>query len=475
MRIAEYRAYDGIGLADLVRRKEVTPKELLTAAIELAEQHNEALNAIVRRFDELAKAQQVERNATFAGVPMLLKDLGAELVGVSTRYGCAFVPDVPGPVESYLVERFKKAGLVPFAKTNTPELGLLPTTEPRLYGPCRNPWNTDYITGGSSGGSSAAVAAGIVPIAHANDGGGSIRIPASCCGLVGMKPTRARNPLGPLMGDIMSGLAQDHVVTRTVRDSAAVLDATHGNVQGDPYWAPPASDSYLTDASTDPSKLRIGVAETPPFGGSVHADVLEGVRQTAETLAALGHEVEEVAWSIDAQQLTQTFMTIWFAGCATTIDQFARLFGSTPKEAAFEPLTWTFYQLGKELDASAYLLAVGSMHSMARQVAASHGRYDAVLMPTLGAPPLRLGEIDSDATDVEAVTEKLLGFVSFTPVQNMTGQPAVSLPLHVSSDGLPIGMMFVGRFGDEATLYRLAGQLERVMPWEARMPQGFWD
>lgn len=476
MNITEYRELDGLALGELARNKEVAPAELLEAAIRQADEHNDALNAIVYRFDDMAMsiARDHDRQGSLAGVPMLLKDLGAEMKGVPTRFGCAFVPDTPGTYTSFLVERFQKAGLVPFAKTNTPELGLLPTTEPRLYGACHNPWNTNHITGGSSGGSSAAVAAGIVPVAHANDGGGSIRIPASCCGLVGMKPTRGRNPLGPAMGDQMNGLVHDHVVTRTVRDSAAVLDATHGNVQGDPYWAPPAPESFLSQVSIDPGRLKIGLTDVPPFGGQPDAEVAAGLQRTADTLVGLGHDIEQISWPVGADFVNEIFMTIWMAGCASGIHNFARITGRQPDEALFEPLTWSFYQLGKLIDASTYLLAVGGMQSVAREIAAAHAEYDVVLTPTLGKAPLELGEIDTTQTDIEAQSEKLLGFAAYTPLQNMTGQPSINLPLHMSNDGLPIGMMFTGRFGDEATLYRLAGQLEREMPWRDRRPKGFF-
>ncbi|MBD3646906.1 MAG: amidase, partial [Pseudomonadales bacterium] len=296
----------------------------------------------------------------------------------------------------------------------------------------------------------------------------------SCFGLVGMKPTRGRNPLGPVMGDQMNGLVHDHVVTRSVRDSAAMLDATHGNVQGDPYWAPPAPDSFLAQVSIEPGKLKIGVTDTPPLGGEPEAEVSAGLRGTADKLSDLGHDVEPVSWPVSADMINEIFMTIWMGGCASGIDGVARLTGRQPDESLFEPLTWAFYQLGKMIDASTYLLAVGGMQSIAREIAAAHAGYDVVLTPTLGKRPLRLGDIDTTQTDIEAQSDKLLGFASYTPLQNMTGQPSISLPLHMSAESLPIGMMFTGRFGDEATLYRLAGQLEREMPWRDRKPGGFY-
>lgn len=465
-------ALDATAQAELVRRGEVKPIELLEAAIERIERVNPVINAVITPMYEEARksASSVAVDAPFAGVPFLLKDLGASYAGVRMCQGSAFLKDMIFPIDSELTVRYKKAGLVILGKTNTPEFGLVPTTEPVLFGPSRNPWNTDYTTGGSSGGSAAAVAAGLVPFAHANDGGGSIRIPASCCGLFGLKPTRGRITLGPLLGDIMNGLVNEHVVSRSVRDSAALLDAVAGPMPGDPYFALPPERPYAEEVAAEPGKLRIAFTTRAPTGTPVHEDCAAAVKDAAALCEELGHAVEEASPAINGEQLVQAFITIWAAGCAWTIDSMAMTIGRTPTADQFEPVTWSLYEQGKQTGGSEYLLAVTALQQIARTVAAFHERYDLWLTPTLGMPPVPLGYFDPTPDNPRAGFEKAVQFVPFTPIQNATGQPAMSVPLYWNGDGLPVGVHFVARFGDEATLFRLAGQLERARPWAQRRP-----
>ncbi len=480
MSFPEYAAYDGLGLAALVADGAVTPAELVEEAIARIEKHNPTLNAVIYRIDDQARANAArsatagERGGAFRGVPFLLKDILGNYAGVPTTAGCRFMRGVPAAHDDTLVARYKAAGLIVLGKTNAPECGILPTTESVLYGPCHNPWNVQYSTGGSSGGSAAAVAAGIVPLAHTNDGGGSIRIPAACCGLVGLKPTRARNPMGPDIGDFANGLAVDHVVSRSVRDTAAALDCTHGSEPGDPYWAPPVPRPFLDEARTPPGCLRIAFSTRAPSGVPLHPECVAAVKATAKLLEDLGHVVEDAAPEIDSGMLMRAFMTVFMSAHAWVIDAFALLNGRTPTEKDFEGFTWSIYQQGKQLTAPQYLLAIAMLQRISRQIATFHQTYDCWLTTTLGAPPLALGTVDVNERDIMKGFAPLVDYVPFTPIQNATGQPAISLPLHWTRDGLPVGVMFAGRFGDEATLLRLAGQLEQARPWQHRHPP-IWD
>ena len=463
---------DATAQAELVRRKEVQATELVEAAIERIERLNPKLNAVVTTMYEQARAVATGElpEGTFAGVPFLLKDLGAPYDGVRMTLGANLLRDfVPGH-DSEFVARLKRAGLIILGKTNTPEFGLLPTTEPRLFGSCRNPWDTGRTTGGSSGGSAAAVAAGLVPMAHANDGGGSIRIPASCCGLFGLKPTRARNPLGPDFGDLMSGLVIDHAVTRSVRDSAALLDATSGPDLGDPYWAPPPERPFLQEVGAEPGRLRIAFTTTAATGVPVHADCVSAVRDAAALCADLGHEVVEVAPAVPGELVTQAFMTLWSAGCAWTIDRIALITGEAPTKDQFEALTWALYEMGRQQSASAYLHAVTNLQRVSRKIARFFLDYDVWLTPTLSEPPVPLGTFDSMPENPLQGMVRAGEFVPFTPICNASGQPAMSVPLFWNAEDLPVGTQFIGRFGDEATLFRLAGQLEEARPWAHRRP-----
>lgn len=465
---------DATSQAELVRKKQIKPIELVEAAIERIERVNGVINAVVTPMYEEARraAQGPLPSGPFTGVPFLLKDLGPAYAGVRMTSGSVFCKDFVPTEDSTLVKRYKAAGLIVIGKTNTPEFGLVPTTEPKLFGPARNPWDTGRITGGSSGGSAASVAAGIVPMAHGNDGGGSIRIPASCCGVFGLKPTRARTPQGPALGDIMSGLAIDHALTRSVRDSAALLDATAGPDLGDPYWAPPPARPFIQEVGADPGRLRIAFTTQAPTGAPIHPDCAAAVRDAAALCEALGHHVEEASPPIDGGLLTTAFTAAWAAGAAWSVDGMARVLGRQPKDDDLEPLTWALYRMGRSISASDYLLAVTAMQQMARAAARFFQDYDVWLTPTLADPPLPLGSFDSPPENPMAGFQRAAQYVPFTPFINATGQPAMSIPLYWNEAGLPVGTHFVGRFGDEATLFRLAAQLEEARPWAGRWPPG---
>ncbi|MCH7576917.1 MAG: amidase [Chloroflexi bacterium] len=463
---------DATAQADLVRRKQVKPIELVDAAIERIERLNPALNAVITpMYDEARKAASGPLpDGPFTGVPFLLKDLGAEYAGVRMAEGSSFLSDYVSDHDSELVARYKRAGLIILGKTNAPEFGLLPTTEPRLFGPTQNPWDTARTPGGSSGGSAAAVAAGIVPMAHGGDGGGSIRIPASCCGLFGLKPTRARNPLGPEVGDLLNGLVVEHALTRSVRDSAALLDATSGPDLGDPYWAPPPERPFLKEVGADPGKLRIAFTTQTLTGTPLHPDCVAAVKDAAALCADLGHDVVEASLTIPPEQLTQAVISVIAgSGAAATIDGWARRLGRTPAPEHFEPFTWGLYQLGRLQKASDYVLGIQDLHRLSRDIARFFVDHDVWLTPTLGEPPLPLGSFDTPENPLLGFL-RAVPFIPFTPICNVTGQPAISLPLYWNDDGLPIGAHFVGRFGDEATLFRLAAQLEQARPWADRRP-----
>ena len=457
---------DAMTQAELVSQKEVTPVELVEAAIERIERVNPKLNAVVTPMFDLAREAAAGKlpDGPFRGVPFLLKDLMAAYAGVTMTLGSKILQNFVPDQDSELVVRLKKAGLIILGKTNTPEFGILPTTEPELFGPCRNPWDTQRTTGGSSGGSSAAVASGMVPMAHANDGGGSIRIPASCCGLFGLVPTRARNPLGPLFGDCISGLVREHAVTRSVRDSAALLDATCGPDIGDPYWAPPPERPFLQEVGADPGKLRIAFTIKSATGVDIHPDCVRGVQKTASLCSELGHEVEEVAPELDGEMMEQAFVTLWSSGCASTL----KLLKATKDQV--EPLSWALFEMGSRYSAPDYLLALQNVQWISRQFARFFSDYDVLLTPTLAEPPVPLGTFDSPEDDPLKGFRRAGEFVPFTGICNMTGQPAMSVPLYWNSEGLPIGSHFIGRFGDEATLFRLAAQLEQARPWAQRRP-----
>jgi amidase len=463
---------DGTAQADLVRRKEVRPIELVDAAIERIERLNPTLNAVVTPMYEEARkiASGPLPDGPFAGVPYLLKDLGAEYAGTRLTEGSALLGGYVSDHDTELVIRLKRAGLIVLGKTNTPEFGLLPTTEPRLFGPTRNPWDVGYTSGGSSGGSGAAVAAAVVPMAHGNDGGGSIRIPASCCGVFGLKPTRARTPLGPDLGEDWHGLVIGHAITRSVRDSAALLDATAGPDLGDPYWAPPPERPFIEEVGADPGHLRIAFAADATGGVSVHPDCVAAVKDAAALCVDLGHDVVEVSPALDEERITQGVISLICASTTAQVDYWAGRVGRTPTADILEPYTWALYEAGRQRLAFDYILGVQDLQRLSRDIARFFLDYDLWLTPTLAEPPLPLGSFDpTPGNPLQGLTRAAV-WMPFTPICNITGQPAMSVPLYWNSDGLPVGVQFAARFGDEATLFRLAVQLEQARPWAGRRP-----
>jgi amidase len=463
---------DATALAGLIRKKEVRADELVELAIEGIEKVNPRLNAVVTPMFEEARraARQPLPEGPFAGVPFLIKDLLASYKGAGLSFGTKNLKGFIADHDSELVSRYKRAGFITVGKTNTPELGLMPTTEPRLFGPGRNPWDLNRTPGGSSGGSAAAVAAGLVPAAHGNDGGGSIRIPASCCGIFGLKPTRARNPLGPDYGDMMSGLVAEHVLTRSVRDSAAVLDATMGPEVGDPYFAPPPERPFKEVVGQNPGRLRIAFLAQTFRGQAVSEDCTKSLQEAVRLCSDLGHEMNEARPIFDGEALARSFTVIWAANCTATIQWISQLTGKKAEADQYEPLTWALYEMGLKYGGADYLLAVQTMQKIAREVAGFFIDFDLLLTPTLGEPPVPLGTFDSPDNDPLKGWRRSGRFAPFTPIGNATGQPAMSVPLYWNEQGLPLGSHFLGRFGDEATLFRLAAQLEEARPWQDRRP-----
>ena len=470
----ELVALDATAQSELVQSGEIKPRELVEAAIERVGRLNPKLNAVVTpMFDEAIEAVEGRLpNGPFKGVPFLLKDLTAEYAGVRFTEGSEFLGDYVPAEDDEIVTRFKKAGFVAVGKTNTPEFGLLPTTEPHRFGATRNPWDTERSPGGSSGGSASAVAARLVPLAHANDGGGSIRTPSSCCGLFGLKPTRARNPLGPKYGDQISGLVAQHVLTLSVRDSAAVLDAISGPAIGDPYWAPPNERPFLEEVGADPGKLKIAFTTQPPTGASVHEDCVSAVRDVAELCSSLGHEVEEFIPEVglEPDALTQAFTLLFAADAANLIEDWSRQLNKKAEEEHFEPLTWAAADLGRSFNSGEYLQALQKLQNSARRIQMSLSPYDLFLTPTLAEPPAELGSFEMEGNPLYGWLRAAV-MIPFVVLANYSGQPAASVPLHWNDDGLPIGVQFTARFGDEATIFRLASQLEEARPWTERLPQ----
>jgi len=470
--LPEYDRTDGLGLAELVRRGDVAPSELLEAAIERVERLDPGLNAVIHRmYDEARSAVAAGLPpGPFAGVPYLLKDLGAISAGTPTAFGSALFRDAVASRDSEIVARSRRAGLVILGKTNTPELGLSTSTEPRLFGPTRNPWNRARSAGGSSGGAAAAVAAGMVPMAHASDGGGSIRIPASACGLFGLKVTRARTPSGPYVGEGWGGLANDHAITRSVRDSAALLDATCGPDLGDPYWAPPPARPFLAEVGAPPGCLRVAATTRAWCGLPVHPECAKAVEEAARLLEALGHHVEEARPEWDERARLRASRLVVAAHARALLEQRAEALGRPLAEGDVERLTWATAELGRQRSAADLARAIGALHRMGRALAAFFARWDVLLTPTMCQPPLPLGVLSLSNPDGDAFDEALLGTIAFTSPMNSSGNPAMSVPLHWSADGLPIGVQLAAAFGGEATLFRLAAQLEAARPWAHRRP-----
>ena len=472
---------DATAQAELVRSGRASAAELVDAAIERAERVNPVINAIIHELYDEAREQAAGDlpDGPFRGVPFLLKDLGAGLAGQPYHMGMQVLKDAGFrlPMDTYLGARFRDAGFVTIGKTNTPELGILPTTEPRAYGATRNPWKLDHTPGGSSGGSGAAVAAGIVPVAHANDGGGSIRIPASHNGLVGLKPTRQRTTQGPLIGDALSGLTEELVVAWSVRDVAAILEEVHGAVPGDPYFAPAPERPYTDEVGADPGSLRIGIRVEAFVPQEVDPRVQESARRAARLLEELGHAVDEDTPRVPTTEpgsptdLVESFMTRWQAGQAASLDQFGVILGRSLGPGDVEPLTWALAEEGRRKSAGEYLNAVAIHQSLARLVSAWFERgHDLLLTPATGEPAPPLGTFDDSGPDPLAAIERARKTAIFNALFNATGHPAISIPLYETDEGLPTGVQLVAPQGREDILIRVAAQLEQALPWANRRP-----
>jgi amidase len=492
----EYNQYDGLGLAELVKKKEVSTAELCEEAIERIERVNPALNAVIAPMYDLARRAINEGlpDGPFCGVPFLLKDLLGDYAGVPQTMGSrACINYIPAQ-DSELVKRYKQAGLVIVGKTNTPEFGLLGITEPELHGPTRNPWNPDHTPGGSSGGSAAAVASGMVPLASANDGAGSIRIPSACCGLFGLKVTRGRTPNGPLHGRTWQGAVVEHVISRSVRDSAAILDATHGPDAGAPFVIPPPQQAYMKEIEDRPGRLRIAFNTQSPIDSDVHPECIRAVEQTVGLLEELGHQVEEARPEVDGQTLAKGLLILYSAEVTTIFDALIPFLGRKVKPSDVETVTWTLGLLGRTYTAGQIVKANREWELAGRIMGRFHEAYDLYLTPTIAYPPVKIGELALKPIEgillkvinslglgrlliASGVTDKLavesLSKTPFTQLANFTGQPAMSLPLHWTPDNLPCGVQFMGRYGDEATLLRLAAQLEEAQPWFDKRPPIF--
>jgi amidase len=469
----EVAALDAVAQADLVRRGQVTAAELAEWAIERIGEINPALNAVITpMYDQaLAAAAAIPTSGPLAGVPYLVKDLIAEVAGVRFSEGSRFLRGHVSHFDSELILRLRRAGLVIVGKTNTPEFGMAPTCEPVLHGPTRNPWDTTRSTSGSSGGSAAAVASRMVPMAHGNDLGGSLRYPASACGLFGLKPTRARNPLGPEYGDAVNGWACEHALTRTVRDSAVLLDATAGPAPGDPYGPPGPVRPFADEAGRDPGRLRIGYTAGTPEGIPAHSDCVVALDDAVALCASLGHELVEAGLPGLTPQVGAAIGSVFGAATAWIISYWIRRLGRRPAGDELEPLTRAYWEMGQKVSASEYLLAIEDCQTFARGVAQFLTGIDVWLTPTMSAPPALIGQITSTAEEPLRALERGGPTVAYAGVvANITGNPAMSVPLWWNKSGLPIGVHFLGRYGDEATLFRLASQLESARPWPARVP-----
>jgi amidase len=485
--IEELIEYDAMALGELVRKGEISPVELLETTVQKIEELNPKLNAVIHKIYDQARESAESWNsilktknateAVFCGVPFLLKDLLAECKGTSFVEGSRAVKGYISKLDSELVRRQKISGLIIVGKTNTPEFGAMPTTEPALCGPSKNPWDPGLTPGGSSGGSAAAVAAGIVPMAHGNDGGGSIRIPASCCAVFGLKPSRGRNPLGPLFGDIASGIVYEHALTRTVRDSAALLDVTSGPDIGDPYRAPRNERPFLEEVGMDTGRLKIGFLAGVPQGWHVntelHPDCVNAVKDAAQLCSNLGHIVEKVTPNdLSYSNVPQIFSCIFSGYIGHVISYWERELGRKIPEDELEPVTWARHQTAKGQTCADYLVAIEKAQRFTRKLARWHNDdgYDLLLSPTMRIPPTKLGALQWTPENPEKWIALVQSFGTFTRIQNLTGQPAMSVPLFWNAHNIPIGVQFAGRFGDEATLFRLASQLELARPWADKKP-----
>ena len=495
--IDDYQQRDALGLAELVRNREVTAAELLDAALARNAAVNPKINAVVVPMDHIARERvRQPLGGTFGGVPFLIKDIQQDYAGVPTSAGSRAFRDYRPALHASFVQRVIESGVVIFGKTNTPELALKGTTEPELFGPTRNPWNLDHTSGGSSGGAAAAVAAGIVPMAGASDGGGSIRIPAACCGLFGLRPSRGRVSAGPASGEVWEGASSEHVITRSVRDSAAMLDVLQGATSGDPFRIASPERPYIEETRREPGRLRIAFSTRSPIDLGVDPACVSAVHDTARLLESLGHTVVEAEPKIDGTALAESFLAMYLGQVAATVAEARTLTGA--RESAFELDTRALALLGRSLPAGEYVSARRRWNEFARALGRFREQYDLYLTPTLASPPARIGEQNTSRAEqiglrpflalglgklllrldklllrsglVQNSARLSLARVPFTQLSNLTGTPSMSVPLHWTQTGLPIGVQFIARFGDEATLFRLAAQLEQARPWKDRRP-----
>ena len=466
----EYKEYDALGLSELLQKKEVSAKELLEEAIFLTETLDPLINAVPQKHFELAMAQaETNLKGPFFGVPFLLKDLHSSLEGTITSDGSRSSAKNVADFTDTLTQRCLDSGLVIFGKTNSPEFGLTVTTEPVLFGPTRNPWNLNHSAGGSSGGAAAAVAAGIIPMAQATDGGGSIRIPASCCGLVGLKPTRARTPRGPKVFEGWAGQSIAHCVSISVRDSALLLDATSGPEIGSPYHAPYQKDSFLSSLEKDPKNLKI--AYIVPESISIDVEVKDVMTKTFSLLESLGHSVESKSIDLPTDEIMTTIAAVISSSLANKIDEMEKQIGKNLDNTMLENVTLQMQKNGKEVLAKDYIQAVKTNHKIGYEVEKMFLDYDILLSPVLAKPPVEIGNIDLNTTDFADYAEKLSTYTPFTGIFNQSGHPSISLPLYRTPKNLPVGTMLTASFGNESLLFGLARQLEVAEPWEAAIKE----
>lgn len=490
----DYEQYDGIGLAQLVKKGELSPSELLEEAISRAERLNPKLNAIVTPlYSEARKRLQSPLpNGPFRGLPFLLKDIGAAMAGVPLRAGSRLYRDHIPIKHDEIVNRYQAAGLVIFGRTNMPEMGILPVTEPELYGPAHNPWQLGHTPGGSSGGAAAAVAARILPIAHGSDGGGSIRIPAACCGLYGLKPTRGRNPVGPEYSERFFGFSMDHALTRSVRDSAAMLDISHGPESTAFHVAPTFEGRFLDALAQAPEKLRIAFTDEPLLPAARYPEGSAAVEEVAKLCADLGHSVERARPSIDAHAFARAFFLHFAGTVAAELIHAEFVFKRKLSRGDMERATWLLGLVGRSMDAGTFIYQRRILLDAQRTIAQFFDKWDVLLTPTLGMAPLAHGAMIPKGLDdtmqevaarlgrpevmrlpglLDAAVDKAYGFAPYTPVFNVSGNPSANIPLSWNSKGLPVGTMITGRYGEDARLLRLSAQLEEAKPWAQRRPE----
>lgn len=493
MTFEEYRQYDALGLAELVKKGAITPSELIEIAIQRAEAINPLINAISYKMYDTARqmARSVERNAPFMGVPFLIKELGIHVKDTPQRRGSKGYENYKSQGDSFLTQQYRSAGFTFLGKSNTPEFGLTPYTEPQAFGATRNPWNTNRSAGGSSGGSGAGVAAGIVPIATASDGGGSIRIPASCNGLFGLKPSRGRVSLGPQSGEWWSGAVVEGCVSRSVRDSATFLDwVMSGNPPGELYLTAKPEKPYSEEWQIEPKQLKIGFSTKHTLGQTIDSECIKAVENTAKLLQSLGHEVEEVPLPYRKEDLTEVFLTMVVAECAADLEMMGEFLGRKVRPSDVETTTYALSLLGNAFSAKDFAFRKRQWNDLARRMGAFHEQYDLLLTPTVSMPPFEIGALQPTASEISAMkvinslglssvlktmigplAEKTFSYIPHTAITNMTGQPAMSVPLHWTPDNLPVGLMFVAALGREDLLFQLAGQLEKAQPWWDKVPE----